>query len=134
MTTTTDTVAKLVNPAVESHDLMSDLPAVWQEQLSDPKVAAEIASLLRLDTAQLKSLAGAPVDIQQDESGVAGSDIIVIVATWVATDVLLKALAELGKNAVKQAIRNVWERYLKPSLEKRQRKPGALGDRVEMDS
>lgn len=128
MTITTDTVAKLVNPAVESHDLMSDLPVVWQEQLRDPKLAAEIASLLKLETAELKSLSGAPVDIQQSESGVAGSDIIIIVATWVATDVLLKALADLGKDAVKQAIRNVWDLYLRPSLEKRQRKLGALGD------
>lgn len=133
MAVTTDTVAKLIGTAVESHNLLADLPAVWRTQLHDPKAAAEIAALLKIDAQQLKELVGPPIDLQQEQSGLAVSEILVLVATWVATDVVLKALADLGKDAVKDAIRKLWVRYLKPGLEDLQDEPRALGDEVDAD-
>src|ERR1700752_2592271 len=127
VTTTPDDIGKLGNPAVESEDLLPGLSTVWAEQLQDPNTAAAIASLLHADVKDLRRI-DPPISMRQDGSGLAGSDIVLMVATWVATDVVLKALADLGKDAVKDAIREVWVRYLKPALERRQERPGALGE------
>lgn len=123
-----DTLVALRDPAVESDELMADLKAVWQEQLADPQIASEIAAILHVDRPEaLKSLSGPPVVVEQEVAGLNANDLLVVVATWVATDVLLKALAELGKEAVKDALRQLWKRYLAPRVEGRQSKPNALG-------
>lgn len=123
-----DTLVALRDPAVESDELMADLKAVWQEQLANPRTASEIAAILHVaDSERLKTLSGPPMVVEQEVAGLNANDLLVIVATWVATDVLLKALADLGKDAVKDALRQLWKRYLAPRLEARQSKPNALG-------
>lgn len=128
-----DSIVRLVDAAVESGDLRSKLQDVWREQLASPSTAAEIASILKVDASQLAELSGPPIDTEQDESGLAGSEILILVATWVATDVVLKALADLGKDAVKDALRKLWDRHLKPALERHERVPKSLGDEIEPD-
>ena len=123
-----DTLVALRDPAVESDELMADLKAVWREQLSNPQTACEIAAILHVDGPEaLKSLSGPPVLVEQEVSGVNANDLLIIVATWVTTEVLLKALADLGKEAVKDALRQLWKRHLAPRLQDRQSKPNALG-------
>lgn len=130
---TTDAVVRLVGAAVESDDVLAQLPSVWQERIADPVAAAEIAALLRIDTGQLKSLGTPPIDVVQDGAGLNASDLLIVVATWVGTEVLLKSLADLGREAVKDAIRTIWARHLKPGLERMQTKYRALGDEVNPD-
>ena len=128
-----DSIVKLVDAAVESDGLRSDLQDVWREQLANPSTAAAIASILKVDASQLAEMSGPPIDTEPGESGLAGSEILILVATWVATDVVLKALADLGKDAVKDALRKLWDRHLKPALERRERVPKSLGDEIEPD-
>ena len=123
-----DTLVALRDPAVESDELMADWKAVWQEQLANPQIASEIAAILHVDRPEaLKSLSGPPVVVEQEVAGLNANDLLVVVATWVATEVVLKALADLGKEAVKDALRQLWKRYLAPRVEGRQSKPNALG-------
>jgi hypothetical protein len=126
-----EAIVKLVDAAVQSRQLQSELNQVWREQIADLASAVEIAALLKAEVAALPGLAGPPVEAEQDESGLAGSDILIMVGTWVATDIALKALADLGKDAVKDALRKLWVRHLKPALERRQRNQKALGDEID---
>lgn len=128
-----ESIVRLVDAAVESGDLRLKLQDAWREQLANPSTAAEIASILKVDASQLAKLSGPPIDTEQDESGLAGSEILILVATWVATDVVLKALSDLGKDAVKDALRKIWDRHLKPALERHERVPKSLGDEIEPD-
>lgn len=130
---TTNAVVKLVGAAVESDDVLAQLPSVWRERIADPVAAAEIAALLRIDPEQLKSLTGPPIDVVQDRAGINATDLLIVVATWVGTEVLLKSLADLGREAVKDALRTLWARHLKPGLEKMQAKHRALGDEADPD-
>ena len=123
-----DTLVALRDPAVESDELMADLKAVWQEQLANPQTASEIAAILHVDRPEaLKSLSGPPVVVEQEVAGLNANDLLVVVGPWGGTHLQLKALAELGKEAVKDALRQLWKRYLAPRVEGRQSQPNALG-------
>lgn len=128
MQPTGDVVVELVDAAIQSRQLQSELEEVWRDRLADPEAAVAIAVLLKADVSRLHALSGPPVDVEQSQSGASFSDIVVMAATWVATDIALKALADLGKDAVKDALRKLWNLHLKPALDRRQPTQKSLGD------
>lgn len=130
MNATSGTVAVYTEASAESHELQEALEAVWREQLSNPASAAGIADILRTSPDKLP-VDRAPVRIEPTESGLTAPEIAILISSWVATDIVLKALTDLGKDAVKNAIRKVWNKYLEPAVMIRMRKRDALGQRRE---
>jgi hypothetical protein len=123
-------VAVYAEASAESHELQEALEAAWREQLSDPVAANAIANILRTTPDKLP-LDRPPLRIEPADSGLTASEIVVLISSWVATDIVLKALTDLGKDVVKDAIRKVWNKYLEPAVMNRMRKRDALGQRRE---
>ena len=124
-----DTVALYVDAGAKVNDLQNDLQTVWNELRNEPKAAADIASILQVDAADLQRLDKVPVLVSSPHSGLAAGEIAVLVATWIATDVVLKALSDLGKEVVKSALLKLWDKHLEKRVAARQKIPRPLGDR-----
>lgn len=129
MSASTLRLVRYFDPAIEPEKLQEDLEQIWLDLLSNPENLMKIAQILNTNPDKLILCPRSPIKIESDSSGICGSEIAILVATWVATDIALKALSELGKDALKSALKMVWDKYIERALKVKQKAARALGER-----
>lgn len=102
--------------SVDAQELNEQVGRAWSEILQDPAARAEAASLLQVPIHRLQEAGTAPpVSLKPEESGTGVVETAVIVfVTTVGYDLL----KDLTKDAAKAALLTLWERVIKPRVER----------------
>jgi hypothetical protein len=114
-----EAIAAYRRGTAEPGRLQRELGAVWTEAKDDPVLRAEMAAILGVPPEALDGIGDPPMAVEAPRSGATGGEVVVIVLTWWATEVLLGAAKELMKDAVKTKVRALWDQVLLPRLSRR---------------
>jgi hypothetical protein len=108
-----------------------DVTAAWKAILSDPQERAKAAAALEVSPEELTSAAEPPVILNHGRAGISGGEIIVLIAAWVGTEVVLGALKDLAKEELKRRIKNLWFAVLEPAVRDQLSDRQGLGKRID---
>jgi hypothetical protein len=134
MTDKSEEIAKYKAGTAKAEELEIDVAAVWKEMLSKPDMRAEAADALGISPGQLDQITSPPINISPSNvAGAAGSEIVIWIATWIGSEVMLGALKDLAKEELKKRVKKLWLNVLEPAVRSRLKDFYGLGSRLDPD-
>lgn len=109
-----DRIAAYESEAADTAKLQDRLTQAWRDVLADDAARSRVAALLEVPEETVASWAEAPVTATPGRSGLDAGEVAIIVAVWVANEVVLGAVADLAKDALKTRLQRVWDEVLEP--------------------
>lgn len=107
-------------------ELTPALAAGWRDILADPARRDEVAKLLGVPATELSKVTAPPIDIESHRGGFTGAEFIILIGTWVGSEVVLGAVKDLAKEELKRRLKQLWSGVLEPAL-RDHLKDGRLG-------
>lgn len=106
------------------------LAGTWQELIADPASSQRIAETLGIPVERLRN-AGDQFTIETNKAGFSGAELVVVVGTWLATEVVLDVAKDLLKDALKAKLKQLWIDVIEPAMRKNLPKRDSLGTRKD---
>jgi hypothetical protein len=125
-------VAAYDSGTAPTQDLIDMLPLAWSAILADPVRREQVADALGVSAEAVITLSNPPVQIEQRRAFIDIGSVAVEVVTWVTTDILLAAFADMAKDEVRRRCKQVWE-IVEPELRGLFDRRDALGLRSRDD-
>jgi hypothetical protein len=97
-------------------ELWPALVAGWQDIIGDAVQRDKAAKALGAPAAEVSKLAAPPVELKADRAGVVGGEIVIGIALWVGSEVVLGALRDLAKEELKKRMKQLWSDVLESAL------------------
>jgi hypothetical protein len=98
-------------------ELKSALHAVWKDEiLARPAELKKAARALGVEPADLKKLSKPPVALDSGRAGMTGGEVLVVMAVWAGSEIVLGAFKDLAKEELKRRLKQLWSDALEPAV------------------
>ncbi len=88
--------------------IQDEIASFWSAMLTDEKERERVAGILQIPPAKVGDLVEAPIRVRSAQANIGSSDVGLIVASWIASEVLLGAFKDIAKDEVKRHLKALW--------------------------